>query len=93
MFDAFDIISWPLKVDFAGGNIWNAPAYWLKNFNVVANLERKLELKRQFYIMQFAEDVLYFHIKNSHKKERQSGNGRESADYLFQCDLQQFPGF
>lgn len=52
-FDAFDIISWPLKVDFAGGNIWNAPAYWhiVKNFNVVANLERKLELKRQFYIM------------------------------------------
>ena len=51
-FDAFGIISWSLKVDFAGGNIWNVPAYWhiVKTFNV-ANLERKLELERLFYIM------------------------------------------
>ena len=51
-FDAFDIISWPLKVDFAGGNKWNVPAYSdiVKTFNVVAKLERE-ELYRQFHIM------------------------------------------
>ena len=39
-FDAFNIISWPLKLDFAGDNKWNVPACLdiVKTYNIVAKL-------------------------------------------------------
>ena len=63
-FEVFDIISWSFKVDFAGGNKWNLPAYpdIVKTFSVVAKLEQK-ELYCQFYNIVLGRAFIFSYKK------------------------------